>query len=294
MLWILCLLVSHALPVTDEDDSIRKMRVALLKHDEIAGVRIRATVEGLDSAGMVVFEKVGKRLRYEGDFAVADSAEARKKALLELEKKARDEKIADQWMSFDGRKEISFNAASRSVSIENITSPRMPRLVCALDPANWHRFRQGISYDVFFYALTKEETTNGRCRFRFKGKVDLNEMFIEADQNQGWNITRVETIGGLAGGSVIDIAWAQQDNMWYPKTCTHTIHGEIYEKWEILEIDFRLKSIRTNFGLEEKNLPFGTRIIEKEAGVTKNTRYVGGEEGARTHRLNKGINALKD
>ncbi len=194
--------------VIAEDDALAMLRQALKKHEGIAGVKIVADVEGVRQGGRITFEKLGNRMRFDGILATEETSEKRQVWLDEFNKSGKP----IEWASYDGKRLINYYPLGMRLIVRSMTTPMFPRCVFQIDPAYWGKLDMGFEYKGF--ALKEVETKKNVHRFheRFgERSTAFTELFIEADENQGWNITHVESIGGIQGREIVDVSWAEKE-----------------------------------------------------------------------------------
>jgi hypothetical protein len=125
------------------------------------------------------------------------------------------------------------------------------------------------------------------------------------DPQVAWHVTEWGLDGGndpvRSGAYKGEIDWAEQEGRWYPRKgeINETTRNKKYYRWSIDEISFDATKLRPKFAISDKELPLGTKVSTFGEINKQNLRsatevhYVGGDAGAKEHRLRAGaiINA---
>jgi hypothetical protein len=175
----------------------------------------------------------------------------------------------------------------------------------SLEPKNWividnqtnarnyhFRYMLGTEDDEKMLAETTK-LDDGKWRFlkRYRSNPQ-RKQYVEVDPNHAWLVTDWSNDGPTGGSSAAHVDWAQQDGKWYPQkgviTQTNLKNEKRYKRWNIEEISFDATKLRSRFKIDERDVPFATKITtysDKNEQQAVSERYVGGADGEKEHKL---------
>jgi hypothetical protein len=207
--------------------------------------------------------------------------------------------------SFSKGLNYDFSPGSLNLEIAPRTRIKSSNCMIPLEPKNWVYVNHASNLKMghFGYMLSGEDDEtmtaetnllkNGKWQFLRRFKSNPNrKQYVEVDPNKAWMVTDWRTDGPRGGSFSAHVEWTQQDGKWYPQkgavTQSDGDKEKLFKQWNIEEISFDATKLRSRFTIDERDVPFATKITtysDKNEQQKVSERYVGGADGEKEHKL---------